>query len=350
MSCDGDADSDQRLDDEFEALAAIYGSDFRRITNGHRGCEISLPSGVSLVAVLPPGYPSRAAAELTVRGGASLFKREHLRALSLELRQLSADAAHGDAKGEGEGEECLWQAAQVVSDRLDCMTASISDVHAAHAAESGNSSELEGQRVLQAQGEETADVAAATAVAAADEELCIVLIDHMNNGRAYSKKIAAWAQQLGITGRQLSRVAAQKRAPKATATNGDGGGRLEGVIVLLLGDSSAISGWLTRLRTQYVDVNVKGLNCKERKSTVLSRGPPPPPPGGGWRQMLAAEGEGTEKDGGARHWVQQRYVSSSSRGSGLIPTARQRVVSLRCSARSCAVPTRARPARDFHEQ
>ena len=83
--------------------------------------------------------------------------------------------------------------------------------------------------------------------------------------------------------------------------------------MLLLGESSAISGWLMRLRTHYVDVNAKGLNCKERKSTVLSRGPPPPPPGGGWRQMLAAEGEGTERDGGARHWVQQRYVSVTER-------------------------------------
>ena len=321
--CDDAAESDQRLDDEFEALAAIYGSDFRRTASGHHGCEISLPSRVSLVATLPAGYPTHAAAELTIRGGASVFPREQLRDLSQELQRLASDAVSGEGKGEGEGEECLWQAAQLVLDRLDGVAGTIAaDTHATSTAGPSPEGEQEGQRAPTAPGGETAGAATVDTHAAGAEEaeeLCLVLIDHMNNGRAYSKKIAAWAQQLSIAGRQLSRAAAQKRAPKAAAGaagGGGGGGRLEGVIVLLLGDSSAISGWLTRLRTQYVDVNAKGLNCKERKSTVLSRGPAPPPAGALRRRMLAGDGGGagasaggaTGNSSGPRHWVQQRYV------------------------------------------
>ena len=48
-------------------------------------------------------------------------------------------------------------------------------------------------------------------------------------------------------------------------------GRVEAVVVVLEGPDDAVSGWLTRLRSEYVDVDGRGAKCKERKSTVMCR-------------------------------------------------------------------------------
>ena len=89
----------------------------------------------------------------------------------------------------------------------------------------------------------------------------VLLIDHMNDSRGYTKKLSHWAKQLGITGMQLCR-----HPPSASSA----GHRVEGVVVLLHGDDrDTISQWLCRLRTHKVDVNGRGDACKERKSTVL---------------------------------------------------------------------------------
>ena len=46
---------------------------------------------------------------------------------------------------------------------------------------------------------------------------------------------------------------------------------MEGVYVVLGGDGDAVQGFLTRLRTEVVDVDSKGNKCRERQSTVMCR-------------------------------------------------------------------------------
>eukprot|EP00937_MAST-01D_sp_MAST-1D-sp2_P000323 g323.t1 len=134
--------------------------------------------------------------------------------------------------------ECLWQLAQSVGEQLEVFAAA---GEAIGAAESSLSPALQAAEIE-------------------PDELCITFIDHMNDGKGYSKKLAHWAEQLGLRGMQFARTARSGQA-----------GRLESAIVMLHGSGDGIGEWLTRLRTQYVDVNSKGLRCKERKSNVLSR-------------------------------------------------------------------------------
>ena len=245
--------SDERLSDELQALAAIFGESFSCHPGG-RGCEIALAAtpAVWLTATFPPGYP-HAAAELSVHGGAAA----EVLSAQMQVRQLATAAAE-------HGEECVWQAAQAVLALLEQLedaqgTDGTADGDRGQAGGVADAGVLDGER----EGEEQEPQAAEAEREEARQELCVVLIDHMNHGARYSRKIAAWARQLGLTGWQLSRAGKGK------------GSRLEGVIVLLQGWSEAVSQWLTRLRTEQVDVNAKGLRCKERQSTVLVRAPAP---------------------------------------------------------------------------
>lgn len=99
--------------------------------------------------------------------------------------------------------------------------------------------------------------------APATGQLLILLIDHMNDSRGYTKKLSLWAKQLGLTGMQLFRYPSSASPAEH---------RVEGVVVLLHGDNRKdISEFLCRLRTHKVDVNGRGDACKERKSTVLTQ-------------------------------------------------------------------------------
>ena len=46
---------------------------------------------------------------------------------------------------------------------------------------------------------------------------------------------------------------------------------MEGVFVVLGGDGDGVQTFLTRLRTEMVDVDAKGNKCRERQSTTLCR-------------------------------------------------------------------------------
>ena len=46
-------------------------------------------------------------------------------------------------------------------------------------------------------------------------------------------------------------------------------GRIEGVFVALSGPNDGIKSFLQRLRTELVDVDSKGVRCRERKATTL---------------------------------------------------------------------------------
>ena len=92
--------------------------------------------------------------------------------------------------------------------------------------------------------------------------LLILLIDHMNDSRGYTKKLAHWDKQLGLVGMQLFR-----HCPSSSHMH-----RFEGVLLLLYGARGEdVSEWLCRLRTHKVDLNARGTACKERKSTVLAQ-------------------------------------------------------------------------------
>ena len=99
-----------------------------------------------------------------------------------------------------------------------------------------------------------------------EEELLVLLLDHMNDGRGYSGKLAAWCGQLGLRGLQFAR----------TATRRVHAGRLESIVIVVHGSSAGLDELLSRLCSEYVDVNARNQKCKERKSVVLSRGAAPP--------------------------------------------------------------------------
>jgi solute carrier family 25 carnitine/acylcarnitine transporter 20/29 len=110
-------------------------------------------------------------------------------------------------------------------------------------------------------------LAAANAIAGEADKLgpvaqAVVRIDHMNASKPYLAKLAKWASQLGLAG------VVYVRGNEVTIKRG---GRIEGISVVLEGGEEAISGWLTRLRSEYVDVDSRGSKCKERKATVLCR-------------------------------------------------------------------------------
>jgi hypothetical protein len=46
---------------------------------------------------------------------------------------------------------------------------------------------------------------------------------------------------------------------------------VENVFIVVGGDGDGVQKFLTRLRTEFVDVDSKGNKCRERQSTVLCR-------------------------------------------------------------------------------
>jgi len=104
--------------------------------------------------------------------------------------------------------------------------------------------------------------ARATVENQADEEVdeefhAMVKIDHMNDSKAYLTTLKKWADALGLGVRVFHK-------PQSTGVK-----RIEGVFVALWGSNESIKTFLTRLRTELVDVDARGAKCKERQSTVL---------------------------------------------------------------------------------
>lgn len=213
---------------------------------------------VTLRATLPPGYPREAPAlELS----ASVLPRDVAADVLAKLRALADErtAALGD-----DGAECLMDLAQEAQDAA-----------AAAAAERAR--------------ERPAPSSRHAADDADDDVEChaVIRIDHMNDSSGYVKKLQRWCAQLGLSARLFYALpgggagfsAGGDDDPEAPE-DGRGssgmvgpppGGRVEGVFVVLGGDGDGVQTFLTRLRTETVDVDAKGNKCRERQSTTLCR-------------------------------------------------------------------------------
>jgi len=81
-------------------------------------------------------------------------------------------------------------------------------------------------------------------------------IDHMNDYSSYIKLLLQWAQQLQVKGCILFPENSKPRP--------------RNIFVVMDGAQGSINEFLRRLRTENVDVTIKGHPCKERQSTLVS--------------------------------------------------------------------------------
>ena len=89
----------------------------------------------------------------------------------------------------------------------------------------------------------------------------LIHLDHMNDYKGYTKLLAKWAKQLKLGGVLFLSLNCQPR-PRH--------------IFCLLDSPQVLGGtgeFLTRLRTRNVDVNSRGVPCKERMSTIVAEFP-----------------------------------------------------------------------------
>jgi len=211
---------------------------------------------VTLRATLPHGYPHEAPAlELS----ASILPRDVAADVLEKLRALADERT---AALRDDSTECLMDLAQEAQDAAAAAAAAWArDRPAASSCEA----------------------------AAADDDEChaVIRIDHMNDSSGYVKKLQRWCAQLGLAARLFYALpgggagfsAGGDDDPEASAERfrGSGsvgpppGGRVEGVFVVLGGDGDSVQTFLTRLRTEMVDVDAKGNKCRERQSTTLCR-------------------------------------------------------------------------------
>ena len=90
----------------------------------------------------------------------------------------------------------------------------------------------------------------------------VIHFDHMNDYQGYTKLLSKWTKQLRLGGVLFLSLHCKPRPRHIFAVLDSppigGGGTAE---------------FLTRLRTQNVDVNMRGKPCKERMSTVIAEFP-----------------------------------------------------------------------------
>lgn len=102
------------------------------------------------------------------------------------------------------------------------------------------------------------------AAAAAAGRTTIVHLDHMNDYKGYCKILSKWCKQLKIGG-VIFLATHHKPRPRHIFTLIDAPSSCQ----------SQTDEFLQRLRTQNVDVNMRGQPCKERMSTVVATFPAP---------------------------------------------------------------------------
>lgn len=233
---DDDANENlQRQKDEIEALEAIFGDEFIPLSGTENVSHLEefsfdIRLGDAILRVkFPRDYPNVSATGISVRPATEPCEMFLSRAQCKALTESAIAFA-----AENQGSEVVYSLVETLKSDMDLLSRTC--------FRKSNP------------GDESASTERAL--------LLIILIDHMNDSRAYTKKLAGWAKNLRLTGVQLFRRPEGKVRRKQ---------RTEDVLVLLHGDGDGIAEWLCRLRTQKVDVNSRGNPCKERKSTVLAQ-------------------------------------------------------------------------------
>jgi hypothetical protein len=84
----------------------------------------------------------------------------------------------------------------------------------------------------------------------------LVHFDHMNDHKGYSKLLSTWARQLRLGGVLFLSLHCTPRP--------------RNLFLVLDAKCEGTDEFLTRLRTQNVDVNMRGQPCKERMSQVVA--------------------------------------------------------------------------------
>lgn len=202
---------------------------------------------VTLAASLPTNYPAAEAPALEL--SATHLSRDAIARVLRELRSLASERTVGQAP---DGFECLSELAQAVA---DLSSAAAADDEARMKANGGDG--------VTAGGDE-------------GHAHAVVRIDHMNDGKGYTKTLRRWSRELRVDARVFyERKSIRENNPEGSGRSPegpDGGltGRVEGVYAVLGGDGDDVRTFLTRLRTEFVDVDARGARCKERKSTVLT--------------------------------------------------------------------------------
>lgn len=204
---------------------------------------------VTLGASLPTNYPAAEAPALEL--SATHLSRD---AIARVLRELRSLASERTARAAPDGFECLSELAQAAQDLS--AAAAADDEARRRAAESNPGANGDG---------DGGDEGRAHAV---------VRIDHMNDGRGYTKTLRRWSRELAVDARVFYACESSGEVRKGSEGSIEGPpsgptGRVEGVYAVLGGDGDDVRSFLTRLRTEFVDVDAKGARCKERKSTVM---------------------------------------------------------------------------------
>lgn len=202
---------------------------------------------VTLAASLPTNYPAAEAPALEL--SATHLSRDAIARVLRELRSLASERTVGQAP---DGFECLSELAQAVA---DLSSAAAADDEARMKANGGDGDTAGGDE---------------------GHAHAVVRIDHMNDGKGYTKTLRRWSRELRVDARVFyERKSIRENNPEGSGRSPegpDGGltGRVEGVYAVLGGDGDDVRTFLTRLRTEFVDVDARGARCKERKSTVLT--------------------------------------------------------------------------------
>ena len=220
------SDDAERRTDEMAALVAIFGDS---VSIDASTARVVLrddvdDSACSCTLRFPEGYPSSESLEI------ESVSTDHL-AREVESSLLARTRAFVS----GRREEVAWEALAEL-ERL------FRDANAAERRRRAAARSAE----IEARGED-------------EDHHAVVRIDHMNDSIGYMKNLKKFAESAGVAARVLH------KKPDASESSR----RVEGVFVALSGSSDGIKTFLTRLRTEFVDVDSKGIKCRERKATTL---------------------------------------------------------------------------------
>lgn len=245
---DGLDECAERQESEVRLLEAMYclGGEWEllndRLATAEPWSFAVTTGGIRCGLTLPFDYPAYAPPELNLR--CSLLSNAQVDHILSILRSIADERTRAEAPNGG---ECV----------CDLIREALNHVEAAYntAVKSSGS---------HASGSNVRDSALVSNMVTPTMQELVLRVDHMNKPKQYLSKLSKWCKQLGLSGRVWHRPPTRDNA------------RIQDVYIALLGVEGPLDTFLARLRTEYVDVDSRGVRCKERKSTVLSRRNAPP--------------------------------------------------------------------------